>query len=108
MCLGTLGTMEEVSEGDGEPQEGTGAYFLQQAIARLLDFSDLDADAPRVRSYETDPDARPDPVFLAMVEGTLDPRNRPPLEIRRVKESEDMSPIAVRLREIAKEKHGPE
>jgi hypothetical protein len=104
--LGTIGTMPEASASDEEPEEGTGAYVLRQAVERLLDFSDLEPGAPLRKSYETDPQARPDPIFLAMVEGTLDPRHRPPLEVRRVKAEEDMSPIAQRLREIAKEKHG--
>jgi hypothetical protein len=107
VALGTIGTMAEAEASDEEPEEGTGAYFLRRAIERLLDFSDLDEDAPPPpKSYETDPNARPDPIFLSMAQGTLDDRHRPPLAVRRIKAEEDMSPIAKRLRELESLKHG--
>jgi hypothetical protein len=108
VALGTIGAMPEAEEGDGEPEEGTGAYLLKRAIERLLDFSDLEETAPApapAKSYESDPEARPDPIFMAMVDGSLDDRHRPPLEVRRVKAEEDMSLIAQRLRELEQEKH---
>lgn len=106
--VGSLGREAELEESTDEPDENSGPAFLRRTVERWLDFSDLEDGWEATPTYETDPNARPDEFFTSMVEGTLDPKVTPPIQIRRIRADQATGPEAVMiaaLRRKEAEKH---